>query len=227
MTTNLQTDTTTEKPEVGGTCRRRWLRRIGFCAALLCATLLAAYVFRAPLLRGAANLWIVNEPLEKADVIVVLGGGQETRPFEAARLYHQGLASTILIMDSRADPTTALGLTPAQTAVTRQVLIKQNVPESAIMVAGSGVANTYDESVAVREWVKANGIKKVIIPTDPFHTRRVCWLFHKQLRGEEVRVIVEVAPVRDYTAADWWRHENGMLAFQTEIVKYVYYRVKY
>ena len=68
-------------------------------AVLLVLGLLAVagYIFRAPLLRGAARAWVVNDQLTRADVIVVLGGGMETRPFEAARLYHLGLAPKILL----------------------------------------------------------------------------------------------------------------------------------
>src|ERR1017187_3127237 len=72
--------------------------------------LLAAFCFASlpPLLPGLANAWIVNEPLAKADAIVVLGGGLEIRPFEAARLYQEGLAPKILLMDVKPSPTTKL-----------------------------------------------------------------------------------------------------------------------
>jgi len=67
----------------------------------------------------------------------------------------------------------------------------------------------------------------VIIPTDPFHTRRVRWLFRKQLKPIGAQVIVRAVPVRDYTASDWWKHENGIVAFQNEVLKFAYYWVKY
>ena len=41
---------------------------------------------RAPLLRGAADLWIVSDPVMTADVVAVLGGGLNERPFAAAAL---------------------------------------------------------------------------------------------------------------------------------------------
>ena len=30
-----------------------------------------------------------------------------------------------------------------------------------------------------------------------------------------------------YTRAEWWKTEAGMIAFQNEIIKYLYYRLKY
>jgi hypothetical protein len=31
----------------------------------------------------------------------------------------------------------------------------------------------------------------------------------------------------DYSRRDWWCREQGLIAFQNEVVKYVYYRLKY
>jgi hypothetical protein len=64
----------------------RWRRcfAIGLALASLCA---AAWIEREALLRGAADLWIVSDPVTPADAVVVLGGGIDMRPFVAADLY--------------------------------------------------------------------------------------------------------------------------------------------
>lgn len=64
---------------------------------------IVAYVCRASLLLGLANEWIVNEPLSRADVMVVSGGGPDTRPFEAARFFQRQAVVPGLILN-RADP---------------------------------------------------------------------------------------------------------------------------
>src|ERR1035441_3007007 len=73
---------------------RKWPRRLWSVVLWSCGlvVLLAVFcfVFRSPILRSAANAWIVNDPLQHADAIVLLGGGLETRPFAAARLYSGG-----------------------------------------------------------------------------------------------------------------------------------------
>jgi uncharacterized SAM-binding protein YcdF (DUF218 family) len=203
------------------------LKRLVAALLVLCALLLAGYVFRAPLLAGLANAWIVSEPPAKADVIVVLGGGPETRPFEAARLYRQGLAPRILIMNPKPEAAFVLGLIPSEAELTRQILSKQGVPAAALVILGNEVTSSYEESMAFRDWVKTNAIKSVIIPTDLFHTRRVRWLYRKELKHTGIQVSVEAVPVRDYTARDWWRNEHGVVAFQNEVLKFAYYRIKY
>ena len=203
------------------------IRRLAWTFGIGCALLLAGYVFRAPLLKGLAGAWVVNDPVTKADAIVILGGGLENRPFAAAKLFHDGVAPRILYMDVRFSPAEEMGITLPEKEQTHRILLSNNVPESAMTVIGSNVANTYDESRAVRAWIEKSGAKSIVIPTDPFHTRRVRWMFHKQLKGTGVALTVEAVPVREYTQGDWWRHEQGLIAFQNELVKSVYYHLKY
>jgi uncharacterized SAM-binding protein YcdF (DUF218 family) len=197
-----------------------WLLGVGCLLAGL-------YAFRAPLLAGLARAWVVDDPLTRADVIVVLGGGPSTRPFEAAHLYHAGLATKILVLNSGPDPAAKLGLTLLEATIIRKILLQQGVPETAIAIASDEVSSTYQEARAVRHWVGTNHLKAMIVATDVFHARRVRWLFRKQFQGSGVQVLVRAVPVREYTVTDWWRHEQGILALQNEVLKFAYYRLKY
>ena len=47
---------------------RKWAWRAGIAVAL--ASVL--FLFRAPLLRGAAHAWVVDEPVERADAVIAL-----------------------------------------------------------------------------------------------------------------------------------------------------------
>jgi uncharacterized SAM-binding protein YcdF (DUF218 family) len=209
---------------------RKWagrVRRTGLCCLGFAVFLMAIYAFRSPILRELATIWIVDEPLAKADAVVVLGGGLESRPFEAARLYHAGLAPKVLFMDVKLSPTTKLGITPSEEELTRKTLLKQGVAETDLVVIGQSVASTFDESMAVRNWVQTNHARRIIIPTDLFHTRRVRWLFRKELKGTGTQVSVKAVSPPNYTATDWWHHEEGLIAFQNEIIKFAYYWAKY
>jgi uncharacterized SAM-binding protein YcdF (DUF218 family) len=212
-------------PRVGPA--RRWFRRLAWSFAVFTALLGAAWFFRAPLLTGLAKAWVVDEPLAKADAIVILGGRPDLRAIEAARLYQQGLAPRILYMDVKLSPSSEIGIIPSEREQTRRLLLSNNVPESALTAIGQAVASTYDESRAVRAWMDQTGLRAIIIPTDLAHTRRVRWLFRKELKGLQAQIEVHAIQPKEYGVSNWWRHEEGLIAFQNEFLKSVYYHVKY
>jgi uncharacterized SAM-binding protein YcdF (DUF218 family) len=202
-------------------------RRLAWLLAFVCALLLACYIARAPLLTGLAKAWVVDEPGVHADAIVVLGGKPELRPFEAARLYHAGVAPRILYMDVKVNSAAEQGLMLSEREFTRRVLLRNGVPGTAITAVGDGVANTYDESLAVRAWLATNNAKSVLITTDLSHTRRARWIFRKELAGTGVQVHVHAIEQREYSTSDWWKHEEGLVAFETEFIKDAYYHFNY
>ena len=205
----------------------RRVRRLGPFLLAACCLLTVAVFFRAPILRGMAQAWIVNEPPTKVDAIVILGGGLDNRPLAAAKLYHDGFAPKILYMDVKLDAAQELGIYRSEKELTRRLLLSNNIPETAMEEVGHSVANTYDESVAVRAWIEKNNAKSILIATDPFHTRRVRWLFRKQLSPLHIQVLVKAARTRQYFETNWWQNEQGAIAFQNEIFKYAYYRFRY
>src|ERR1700704_7152985 len=106
------------------------------------------WLLREPALRGAADLWIVSDPISRADAIVVLGGGLETRPFIAAQMWRRGLADKILISQSPEEPAASIGVMPSHSELNRQILLKLDVPADAIETFGTANKNTRDEAVA-------------------------------------------------------------------------------
>jgi uncharacterized SAM-binding protein YcdF (DUF218 family) len=205
----------------------RFVRRaVG--AALIAIFLLAiGWFFRAPLLTWIAERWIITDPLSPADAIVVLGGGLQTRPFEAARLYRAGYAPRILVASPERKPTEKLGITPGDTETARQILLAEGVPAEAIVPFGIEVSSTFEEALALRDWVAKAEARKIIIVTDPFHTRRVRWLFRKELATTKTEVLTAAAPPLKYQPSNWWQTEQGLIEFHNELFKYAFYRWKY
>ena len=188
---------------------------------------LVGYVFHVPILSAASRWWVVNSRIDKADAVVVLGGGLPQRPIEAARLYKAGMASIVVYTDVKTSMAAREELVKPETVLTRQLLLKEGVPESALVCVGHSVSNTYEECVAVRDWLKQSDARSLVIPTDEFHSRRVRWLFHKMLKFDGVRIEVEPVVNPDFASTNWWQNEAGVINFQNEIIKYGYYRLKY
>jgi uncharacterized SAM-binding protein YcdF (DUF218 family) len=208
---------------------RKKLFRIG-AGVFLGAALLAVsvgWLARGQILQGVARAWVVSDPITQADAIAVLGGGLETRPFAAADLYKKGIAKRILLADVRLSPTENLKIIPSHVELNRAVLLKLDVPPEAIAKFGTNVSNTFEEAHALGEWAKANGIRSIIVPTEIFSSRRVRWILDKQVGSTGVRVQVQALSPPEYDIDDWWRHGEGVIAFQNEVIKYLYYRIKY
>ena len=60
-----------------------------------------------------------------------------------------------------------------------------------------------------------------------FSSRRVQWIFTRELAPIGVKAITFSIPELDYDYRRWWKDERGIVAFQNEVLKYLYYRVKY
>jgi uncharacterized SAM-binding protein YcdF (DUF218 family) len=193
--------------------------------ATLCA---AAWIEREALLRGAADLWIVSDPVTPADAVVVLGGGVDVRPFVAADLYTKGIVKKVLLSKVKEPPSVEIGAVTSDTEDERQVLLRLGVPEAAIETFGNANKNTQEEATALKNWTERNTASVLIIPTEIFPARRVSWMFRREFAGTKIRIEVpSFDPTRLYTRADWWKSEDGVISFQNEILKYLYYRLKY
>ena len=205
------------------------LRRLARNGALTAITgsclLVAAYLLRAPILTSAARWWVVESPDLHADAIMVPGGGMDSRPFAAADLYRKHLAPRVLIPHNPESQVERSGFIPTNAELTRRLLVRGGVPNEAIEVIGTDVQSTRDEIVASLGWALKNHAKRIVVATDLFHTRRM-YSFGNHLMNPE-GVELQVTPIRNrhYAETNWWTREEGLIAFQNEIVKSVFYRV--
>lgn len=196
-------------------------------ALTLTVMLALAWYFREPVLRSIARAWVVNDPVSKADAIVVLGGGRDWRPFAAAEMYKAGEAPVVLVAQPEKSPSQSLLQQTSEGEVNTTILTVKGVPPASIQPLGEGVTSTRDEAVALRNWVVTHQAKDVIIPTDAFHTRRVQWIFQRELAGTGVTVHVRSVSHPNYSTDTWWLEEEGFLGFQSEVMKSLYYLVRY
>jgi len=193
----------------------------------LASLALCGWLAREPLLRGAASLWIVSDPVTRADAIVVLGGNFQFRPLLAADLYRRGLAGRILVSRTPDAYQSRGDRIPADAELNRAALLKLGVPPAAIEEFGNASTSTRDEAVALREWAERHGATSVIAPTEIFSARRVRWIFRRELFGTGVAIAVPSFEPPEYTAREWWKSERGMITFRDELFKYLYYRLRY
>lgn len=203
------------------------LRRFAIVMLVAGCFCFGAWIERDFLLRGMAQLWIVSDTVTGADAAIVLGGGLDVRPFAAADLYRRGLVKKVLISNVADDALVSIRIVPSHTELNRQVLLRLGVPADAIETFGTANRNTQDEAVALREWVKQNSASAFIIPTEIFSARRVQFIFRRVLAEKTMRIQMLTLEPTQYNRANWWQSDTGLIAFQNEVLKYLYYRLKY
>jgi uncharacterized SAM-binding protein YcdF (DUF218 family) len=193
--------------------RRRWPIRIAAVVAV------AACLALLPRLVGE---WlVVNDPLQRADAVVVLGGQMPFRAMEAAAIYRQGLASEVWLTqgalheEDYALERLGIGRT-AEHLLSKEVLTRLGVPPQAIRILPERVENTAEELRSVAGAARAAGVSRVILVTSKYHTRRVKILWRALTPGE-TGAAVRFARDDPSDIRHWWRHTGDALAVSREI----------
>jgi len=192
---------------------RRRRPGISFLAILALLVVIGVGVFRN------AGHWLVREdPLGKADVIVVLSGGLPYRGEGAAGIFKSGYAPAVWVSKPGGpqEELAALGIHfVGEEEYNREILVQEGVPNSAIQIFPDAIANTQDEVDEIARDMRRDGMHTVIIVTSPQHTRRVKALWRK-LEGDDPRVIVRAASGDPFDADHWWRNTQDVLAVVRE-----------
>lgn len=165
-------------------------------------------------LRNAGRWLVCQDPLARADVIVVLSGGLPHRAEEAATLFRRGYAPEVWVSYpvSPAAELERIGIHfTGEEEYNREVLIDEGVPPAAVRLFSDRILNTEQEVLEVSRELRQNGKTRAIFITSPEHTRRVKTLWHK-LAGNQQEAIVRAAEKDSFDSAHWWRHTKDALA---------------
>jgi uncharacterized SAM-binding protein YcdF (DUF218 family) len=154
--------------------------------------------------------WLVNpDPLQHAQAIVVLSGKLPFRTMEAARLYRQGWAPEIWLLQDKPDNTdeafAKLGIPhPSELEYDEQVLEKLDVPKKAIRVLGPPTTNTVSEVTLIAHELRRLSLERAILVTSPVHTRRAKAIW-RIVVGDRPQAIVRYDTSESYDPDHWWR----------------------
>ncbi|MGD1210275.1 MAG: YdcF family protein [Candidatus Acidiferrales bacterium] len=187
---------------------------------ILLVVVLALCVAAVVAFRGVGR-WLVREdPLAKADIIVVLSGAMPARAEEAAEIFRMDYARDVWVTrpDSPANELADMGAHyVGEEEYSRQALIHGGVPPEAIRILPDPVIDTEQEIDEVTLRMRLEGERTAIIVTSPQHTRRVKTLWRK-LAGEKPVAIVRGAPQDGFDAAHWWRNTRDTFSVVREIM---------
>jgi uncharacterized SAM-binding protein YcdF (DUF218 family) len=210
--------------------QKRILQALLLTGCLLLLIGFLVFIFRTQLLTGLASFLIVNDDIQQpADIIYMLNGEVNTRPFHAANLFQAGLAPRIVISRAEDGPAAEIDVFPNDTDAAVEILQTLEVPSDkiSVLLIEGGVTSTRDEAVVLRHYIEEHGVERVILVTSAFHTRRTRWIFDKVLADSDAIIEISAAPQWKFDETNWWREERGLIMFTNEYLKLVYYQVVY
>lgn len=135
--------------------------------------LLALYLPLSPL---APLMLMHRDAPQKADALVVLGGDARSRTPLAARLYRQGVATTILL-SGRGDYVWV-----------RQGLIDDGVPADRILVENHS-SSTRENALFSAPILRAHGLRRIVIVTSWQHSARSLRTFRRFIPEVQATVV--------------------------------------
>jgi uncharacterized SAM-binding protein YcdF (DUF218 family) len=189
------------------------MRRTTLTLVVLAGVAAAVWLAREPLLSAVGRFLIVEDPLDRSDVIVVLSGGRkDERVRQAADLYKAGYAPRVLLSGGE-----ALMDLPVPDLQKLQA-VKHGIPETALLFE-SRSTSTGEQAQYLRPILEHHGFRRAIVVTSSYHTRRTRYLFRRAFAGSPVDI--RVYPVqRDlFSAVRWWTREQDTEYVVLEYVK--------
>jgi uncharacterized SAM-binding protein YcdF (DUF218 family) len=163
------------------------------------------YLVRHPLMRWAANWWVVEDSFEKADCIVVLSDDNffADRASRAAELYRQGKGPVVVASGRRLRPNAGIS------ELMEHDLIERGVPKDKILRAPHDADSTREEAEALLRLTRLKKWRSLIVVTSNYHTRRARYTFRK-IFPQAVEVYVASARDGDFDPDQWWMKRQSV-----------------
>ena len=171
------------------------------------------YLVRRPILRFMAESWIIEDPLDRADALIVLGDDNfyADRATRGVQLFREGKAPVIVASGRRLRPNAGIA------ELIEHDLVERGVPKDKIVRFTHDGDSTLEEAEALARFVAGKKWHGVIVVTSNYHTRRARYIFRRVFpQGIEVRVAS--ARDGDFDPEHWWEKRKSIKELTQEFV---------
>lgn len=170
------------------------------------------------LLRRMARWWVVDEPLQEADAIVVLAGDcfWAGRLRRALEIYRQGWAPWVVLSGQLLHPRFS------EAELVEQEALELGLPRQAILRVSHDGGSTLEEALVLRHFLREHSLPRIIVVTSNFHTRRTRIIYRALTGGHSPDVRVVAAPDLRFDPDRWWRPRAGLLTLASELLSLFY-----
>ena len=192
--------------------RRTWFRRSLAVFSVFAVILVAILAFeRQSVLSGIGSFLVRSDPPEHADLILVLGGDfWGPRVLKAAELGAQGFAPVVLLSSPpyHGRP---------EGELTIPFLAERGFSPAMFQVFAHHAASTVEEAVALRGELARRKVKRVILVTSGYHSRRSYIVFRLFCPG--IHFVSVPAADPHYLPEIWWKDPSSRDLFFSELTK--------
>ncbi|MBL7941331.1 MAG: YdcF family protein, partial [Flavobacteriales bacterium] len=105
-------------------------------------------------------------------------------------------------------------------------LARNGVPDSLITCLDHSFS-TMDEAGELKQFCDSMGYASMMVITSNYHLRRTRNTFSNVLENSNVKLNFHGAPDEAFDPDAWWTNEEALITVNNEIMKLLYYFVKY
>ncbi len=172
-----------------------------------------AFLFHAPILGALGSYLVHDEPPRHADVILVLAGDASGgRILKGAELVRQGYAPRAIISGP-----VIYSVHECELAIA--LAERAGYPASYFVHFEHHAHSTAEEAQDAAPLLRSMGVKRVLMVTSDFHTRRAGKSFRAAMPDLDFDVVG--SPDESFTPLGWWKDREGRKIFVIEWMKTV------
>lgn len=154
---------------------------------------------------------IVSDKIERADMIVALGG-ENIRKKEAVKLFNEGYGKKILFTGFD---------------IEKEDYYRYGIRDKEFIYPVRFLSNTYEEALFTRDTALKNKFKSIIVVTSFYHTRRSSYIFKKLLEKDGIKVMIYPAYSENFPIEKWWKSRYLRKVILFEWIGLLYYMIEY
>jgi len=169
------------------------------------------------------NWLVVNDDINKSDVIIVISGGQGERVKHAVKLFQEHFADTLIISGCPGEENINEAI-PMRDMAVQLGVSSGNIILDVLERHGLG---TGVQAVTIREIMKKHHFKSAILVTSNYHTRRALFIFKRAFKNTDIKLSVTNPADGTFKPKEWWKSKKNFKRGVIEIVKLLWYWISY
>lgn len=165
---------------------------------------------------------VVDEPLERADIIVLPQWAAAAGAIDAADLIQRGLANRVAVLPEPPRPADMelrrRGLThPDEAADLIELMRSLGVTETHRISTPAG--GTAAEGEVLSTWCDQQQFRSIIVISSPDHSRRLRRVLRRSFQGHPPKVMIRAARYAPFDPDRWWETRDNVRTALVELQK--------